>query len=371
MPALARLELRNLRNIQSAELEPGPGFNLFFGDNGSGKTTVLEGLYLLAMGRSFRSHIQKSLVTEGESEATVFGQTAEGLSLGVARPLRGAQSLRIGGRKAEGLAELSQSLPLQLINAETFQILEGSPSERRRFLDWGVFHVEHRFIDSWRRTRVALQNRNSLLRQEARPAEIEPWTIELVKSAELMDEQRRVYIDKLKELITAQLAEAAGWDTKQPLEIEYFRGWGQDTELYSQLEDDLPRDRKYGHTSSGPHRADLRFRFGKVDAAELLSRGQLKLLICLLKIAQAQLLEQQRGMRCIFAIDDLPAELDAHNRARICRQLSDLRAQVFLTSIERPLLEPELAAAVGLGNQYRLFHVKHGKICGIHADLHP
>lgn len=365
MPALARLELNHLRNIQSAALEPGPGFNLFFGDNGSGKTTVLEGLYLLAMGRSFRSHVQKSLVTEGESEATVFGQTVEGLSLGVARPLRGPQSLRIAGRKAEGLAELSQNLPLQLINAETFQILEGSPSERRRFLDWGVFHVEHRFLDSWRRTRLALQNRNSLLRQEARPAEIEPWTLELVKSAELMDEQRGAYIGKLKELIDTQLIQAAAWETHQPLEIEYFRGWSNEFGLYEQLQDDLPRDRKYGHTSSGPHRADLRFRFGRVDAAELLSRGQLKLLICLLKVAQAQLLEQQRNTRCLFAIDDLPAELDSRNRARICCQLAQLNAQVFLTSIERESLEPQLLEAVGPDKQTTLFHVKHGKIATI------
>jgi DNA replication and repair protein RecF len=365
MPALARLELSYLRNIQSAELELGPGFNLFFGDNGSGKTTVLEGLYLLAMGRSFRSHIQKSLVSEGAAESTVFGQTTEGLSLGVARPLRGAQTLRIAGRKAEGLAELSQNLPLQLINAETFQILEGSPSERRRFLDWGVFHVEHRFFDSWRRTRLALQNRNSLLRQEARAAEIEPWTQELVKSAELMDEQRRIYIEQLKALIGAQLAQAAGWEAQHPLEIEYFRGWSEELGLYEQLQEDLARDRKYGHTSSGPHRADLRFRFGKVDAAELLSRGQLKLLICLLKIAQAQLLEQQRHLRCIFAIDDLPAELDAQNRARICRQLAELQAQVFLTSIERASLEPELAALGGADKQSRLFHVKHGKISAV------
>lgn len=365
MPALARLELKHLRNIQSAELEPGPGFNLFFGDNGSGKTTVLEGLYLLAMGRSFRSHIQKSLVTEGAGEATVFGQTTGGLSLGVGRPLRGPQSLRIAGRKAEGLAELSLNLPLQLINAETFQILEGSPSERRRFLDWGVFHVEHRFLDSWRRTRLALQNRNSLLRQDSKLAEIEPWTLELARSAELMDEQRRTYVAQLKTLIGTQLDQAAGWESEQALEIEYFRGWGEETNLYEQLQNDLPRDRKYGHTSSGPHRADLRFRFGKVDAAELLSRGQLKLLICLLKIAQAQLLEQQRDMRCLFAIDDLPAELDSRNRARICRQLAELGAQVFLTSIERDSLEPQLLEATGADKQTKLFHVKHGKIATI------
>jgi DNA replication and repair protein RecF len=359
MPALARLELRNLRNILSAELEPVAGFNLFFGDNGSGKTTVLEAVHLLALGRSFRSHLQKALITEDQAEATVFGLTTDGLNLGVLRPVRGPQTLKIGGRKAEGLAELSQCLPLQLINADTFQILEGSPSERRRFLDWGVFHVEHQFFEAWRRTRLALQNRNSLLRQEAKGSELEPWTQELVKSAEQMDQQRQAYILKLKGVLEPQLVSLGAWGSPLPLQIDYFRGWGPERNLYDQIQEDLPRDRRYGHTSSGPHRADLHFTFGSSGAAELLSRGQLKLLICALKIAQAQLLYQEAGQRCVFLVDDLPSELDAHNRARVCALLAERHSQVFLTSIERNTLALELSGAVV---DTKLFHVKHGKI---------
>lgn len=366
MPALARLEVSKLRNIQSAELDLGSGFNLFFGDNGSGKTSVLEAVHLLALGRSFRSQFQKSLVSEGQQETTVFGQTTEGLALGILRPLRGAQSLKIGGRKAEGLAELSQCLPLQLINADTFQILEGSPTERRRFLDWGVFHVEHRFLDSWRRTRLALQNRNSLLRQEAKAAELEPWTLELVRSAQQMDQQRQDYIGKLKAVLEPQLATLGIWEEQKGLEIDYFRGWSPELGLYEQLQEDLLRDRKYGHTSSGPHRADLRFRLGHSVAAELLSRGQLKLLICTLKIAQAQLLEQETGKRCLFLVDDLPAELDAQNRSRVCKLLAARAGQVLLTSIERAYLAHELAALdPEKPTENKLFHVKHGKILAV------
>jgi len=128
--------------------------------------------------------------------------------------------------------------------------------------------------------------------------------------------------------------------------MEYFRGWNQDLGLYEQLQDDLLRDRKYGHTSSGPHRADIRFRLGAADAAEVLSRGQLKLLICALKIAQGRLLEQETGKRCIYLIDDLPAELDAHNRARVCALLAERKAQVFLTSIDPEILAASWALAI-------------------------
>jgi DNA replication and repair protein RecF len=209
---------------------------------------------------------------------------------------------------------------------------------------------------------LALQNRNSLLRQDAKTVEIEPWTQELVKSAELMDQQRRQYIEKLKVVLEPQLAALGAWDPALRLEVEYFRGWS-DMGLYEQIQEDLPRDRKYGHTSSGPHRADIRFRLGAADAVELLSRGQLKLLICALKIAQGRLLEQETGKRCIYLIDDLPAELDIHNRARICALLKERQAQVLLTSIDAEIL----AAELGLGpasshGENKLFHVKHGKI---------
>src|SRR5688500_17831741 len=150
MPTLTRLAISGLRNITEASLEPSPGFNLICGNNGSGKTSLLEAIYLLGMGRSFRSHLQKPLVAHEQTHATVFGQTLEGVTIGVQRPVRGPQTIKIGGRPAEGLAHLTRNLPIQLINTDTFQLLEGSPRERRQFLDWGVFHVEHVFLQYWR-----------------------------------------------------------------------------------------------------------------------------------------------------------------------------------------------------------------------------
>jgi DNA replication and repair protein RecF len=363
MPVLARLELSNFRNIDRAALDPAPGFNLFVGNNGSGKTSLLEGIHLLALGRSFRTHLHKALIQTGKADTTAFGQTTEGLTLGVLRPVRGPQVLRLGGRKAEGLVEMSRSLPLQLINADTFQILEGSPTERRRFLDWGVFHVEHQFLDCWRRARLALQNRNSLLRLDAKAAEIEPWTQELVRSAGQMDSLRGAYVAKLRTALQPILDRIGLTAPGQELVIDYHRGWTEGRELHELLDEDLLRDRKFGHTGAGPHRADLKFRLGAVDAVELLSRGQVKLLICALKIAQGQLLERERGQRCLFLIDDLPAELDSQNRARVCSLLGAGQAQVFLTCIDAESLPKSLLESAEKGAQEsKLFHVKHGKI---------
>lgn len=362
MPTLTRLAITGLRNITEASLEPGPGFNLAFGSNGSGKTSLLEALYLLGMGRSFRSHLQKPLVTHDQSAATVFAQAADGLTIGIQRPVRGQQTIKIAGRPAEGLAELSRTLPLQLINADTFQLLEGSPQERRQFLDWGVFHVEQQFIDYWRRARQALDQRNMLLRNEAAAAEIEPWSYELAINAGFMHDLRQNYLGQFSKLLTAKLSEIGPLGDRS-IHIDYWAGWDPSTDLFQQLQNGLARDRKYGFTTLGPHKADLRFQLKGLPAVDVLSRGQLKLLICALKVGQSELLARANGVKSLFLLDDLPAELDVENRSKVCRLLASLKTQVFITSIEQEALA---VIAQNQADRHDIelaqFHVKHGKI---------
>lgn len=362
MPTLTRLAISGLRNISEASLEPSPGFNLICGNNGSGKTSLLEAIYLLGMGRSFRSHLQKPLVSHEQSHATVFGQTAEGVAIGIQKPVRGPQTIKIGGKPAEGLAHLTRNLPIQLINTDTFQLLEGSPRERRQFLDWGVFHVEHLFLEYWRRARQALEHRNTLIRNEAATKEIEPWSYELAQSAEFMDQYRRIYLVKLQTLLETRL-ETIGTPGGHKLLVEYSCGWDKEGDLYTQLQESLPKDRRYGHTTVGPHKADLKFKANNQDISEIWSRGQLKLLISTLKIVQAELLHQATQQHCLMLLDDLPAELDSENRTKVCALLGNLKAQTFITSIE-----PEMVAniveqqAKQSGLPHAMFHVKHGSI---------
>ena len=240
MPVLTRLAISNLRNIAEVNLEPEAGFNLFFGNNGSGKTSLLEALYLLGMGRSFRSHLQKPLIAHEMPAATVFGQTAEGVTIGIQRPQRGQQSIKIAGRPAEGIAELSHTLPLQLINSDTFQLMEGSPGDRRHFLDWGVFHVEHQYLQFWRRARKALDQRNLLLRSEAKADEIEPWSHELALNAGLMDEYRATYINQLAQQF-AEIAPDLELPDSRAVTFNYHRGWEAQTDLFVQLQENLSK----------------------------------------------------------------------------------------------------------------------------------
>ncbi len=361
MPTLAKLVVTDLRNIIGTDIRPASGFNIFYGGNGSGKTSLLEAIFLLALGRSFRGHQQKPLIREGEKQATVFGETQDGLMLGIQRSLRGPQLIRIDGKKAESLAELTRCLPLLLINTDTFLVLEGAPRERRRFLDWGVFHVEHSFLACWRQARLALLNRNNLLKNDASKAELEPWTRALSKNAEMIDQFRAEHVELLRMEMKNKVQELLGTQFAEKFALEYIRGWDKD--LYEQIQSDLPKDRKYGHTTSGPQKADLRFKVGAYNAAEVLSRGQLKLFVCALKIAQGKLLQKATQKSCIFLIDDLPAELDKSNITKVCRMFGELEGQVFLSCIDQQSLDKDIQnISLDQGQEYRLFHVKHGII---------
>lgn len=360
MPALKRLVISGIRNIESAQLDPIPSFNLICGNNGSGKTSILEAIHFLSLGRSFRTHQHRPLINDHSKDAVVYGETFDGVSIGVSRTSRKGDSplLKLNGTKVETFAALTHELPLQLLNSDAFALIEGGPQERRAFLDWGVFHVKHQFLQAWRMAKRALLNRNALLKRAAPAAEIAPWSHELSLHAEVVAALRAEYLEELAQHFGQGLGRELEARLGSPVSVQYFAGWDSSQDLLQLLTDGLDKERKYGHTLYGPHRADLSFTIDGKPCAEVLSRGQLKLSISLLKIAQAQLLEGRTGRASLFLVDDLPAELDRDNQEAICRHLADLRAQTFLTAIE-PGIQLILDS---MGAPSRLFHVKHGKI---------
>ncbi len=361
---LSRLQINHVRNLHAVALRELQQINVFHGPNGSGKTSLLEAIHLLGMARSFRGNSARTLITHGQRHCVVFGTVVGGtggtLPLGVQRGVGGDAQLKVGGRTVRSVAALLEHLPVQVINADSFDLLSGAPAARRRFLDWGVFHVEQRFYGSWQRFQRCIKQRNNLLRHgKIHDRELSVWTRDLAATGAVISEFRQAYVQQLAPCFQAMMRRLA--PGLEDLELRFRRGWDRQLSYEEALEQSLASDLEQGYTHVGPQRADLRLFVGGHLAADTLSRGQQKLVICGLKLAQGQLLaEVPEAVRCIYLVDDLPSELDREHARRVCAVLADMGAQVFITCVERDAIVdvwPREASSVPV-----MFHVEQGRV---------
>jgi len=348
--SLAALSAANVRCIARAELELHPEHNLIWGANGSGKTSVLEAIYLLGRGRSFRTRNSQRLIRYGESQLAVQGRTgtpAEN-TIGIQVSRTGGTIARLSGASVQSLAELSSAFPVQIIDPGIHKLVEDGGHRRRRWMDWGVFHVEHAFLHQWSSYMRALKQRNAALRMAAEPATV--WDIELVRWGELLADTRRRWIGQLMPHWRELVLSLVGFD----VDLTYNRGWSEDLSFADALAASQARDALYRTTHVGPHRADATPRIGRHLAREVLSRGQQKLVGLALVLAQLRLLQVECAITPTLLLDDPAAELDQERLAAFIEQVRKLNCQLVITA-----LEPESDA---FGGPNRVFHVEHGTV---------
>ena len=362
---IRRLEITGVRNLQQTYLSDLSQINILYGSNGAGKTSVLESIHLLSSARSFRTHKLGPLINSTADSCVSFAEVdlpgAGYQSVGVQRfrSKSKAAVIKVAGKPVKSAALLADSLPLQVICADTFKLLEGSPSVRRQFLDWGVFHVEHGFHGVWKTAQRCLKQRNTLLRHgRIDAAELAVWTLEVARLGELLDGFRQRYIAQLVPVFEQTLAKLVDLEG---LRLSYNRGWDKERSLQEVLDSNLIREQEQGYTVSGPHRADLRLRYQSTNAADILSRGQQKLVVCALRVAQGYLLSELTGRSCVFLVDDLPAELDSDRRRALCTLLEELKCQVFISCVDRNELKDCWSAEAAI----KMFHVEQGKITAV------
>ncbi len=328
------------------DLEP-TSLNFIVGPNGAGKTSLLEALYALSTGRSFRGS-RSPFINRSSGVVQIYAEVerqGQRHRLGLGR--RGKEwEVRVDGERANSLGRLARLLAVLVFHPGLHALVEGSPSVRRRFLDFGVFHVEPTFVDHWRQYSRALKQRNAALRA-GDPAE--PWEAAMVGAAEPLTIARQQYVDDLyPEFQGALRALSLSMDH---LEFSLRVGWTGD--LLSRLGAQREADRGSGLTRSGPHRADLTFTDEDGTVSGRLSRGQQKLVALALVLAQAKLLSQRLGGPPILALDDLPSELDAGHVASTMDFLTSLKAQIWITATEMDRLSVENGS---------VFHVEHGDV---------
>jgi DNA replication and repair protein RecF len=341
---------QNFRCLEKIELDADPQYNLIYGRNASGKTSVLEAIAYLGRGKSFRGAVTADLIRHGEHEFVLFGEVEDGgraVKVGVRNSHDGLET-RIDGQSDGGAAALAVALPIQIIDPDVHELVAGAPDQRRRYLDWIAFHVEHGFLDAWRRFRRALKQRNAALRSGASGATLDGWNAEFAVLAAAVDSGRRnaleASIDCLSEAGSDLLGSEVGF--------EYRAGWNEELGLLQALEGSVERDRQHGSTQYGPHRADLKLSYDARRARKLVSRGQQKLLACSMIIAAAQTAQIALERPLLLLLDDPGAELDGDSLARLMRRVVGLGSQVIATSLEPNA--PLFPAAA------KTFHVERG-----------
>jgi DNA replication and repair protein RecF len=348
--SLTELRIENLRCIESATLAFSPELNLIAGENGAGKTSILEAIFLLGRGRSFRTRNSEKLIRHQQTALTVFGRTDDvpPNQAGIEIAADGGTRARINGENAKSLLELSGILPVQAIDPEIHKLVDQGPERRRRWLDWLVFHVEPTFGLHWARYSRALKQRNAALRAGA--AEIDAWDAELIRSGEEITRARRGTLDRL----SPRMSETFRRFGELGVAATFMSGWAADTTLAESLAAHHDRDRARGITTSGPHRADVSLRRHQRVARETLSRGQQKLTAVAMIISQLQLLQAELDLRAVLLLDDPAAELDEKNLQRLFEELAALRCQMIATS-----LTPETALFQA---PKATFHVEQGRV---------
>ena len=359
---VTRLVMRDLRRFGEVELAPGPGLNLLVGPNGAGKTSVLEALHLMAYGRSFRGRVRDGLVREHAPALEVFVEWDEagpGGDTGRRAGLRHAGqdwTGRLDGSDVAHLGQLCAALAVVTFEPGSHALIGGGAENRRRFLDWGLFHVEPDFLSLWRRYARALKQRNALLKAGGAARQLDAWDHELAEAGEGLTAYRERYLGELAPQVLAvgrRLTD--GLDLQG---LDFHPGWRrQEFSLADALLLARERDRASGHTSVGPHRAEWSVRLGGLPGREALSRGQTKLTALAMLLAQAGDYALRRGQWPVVALDALPSELDREHQQRV---LGFLRGQpglqLFITATEMPV------ALAGEAEGCQVFHVEQGRI---------
>ena len=353
---ITRLNIERVRNLKAVALQELQPFNVFYGPNGSGKTSILEAIHLLATGRSFRTHIPKNYIQNETANAIVFAQSATE-KIGMQKLLSGEQLIKVNGDHIATQGQLAKLLPLQHIDPQSTDIIDHGAKPRRQLIDWLMFHVEPEFYHAWQYYSRALKQRNSLLKSRRNISlnELEPWNKMLGEYGEMLHSQRSGIVEQWKVYFEQDLKHLL---PDVELQLEYSPGFHTELGLLNDLTVHHQKDVDRRYTEYGPHRADLRLKTTLGDADVVQTRGQKKLLIMALKLSQIAMLHAC-NKETVVLLDDLTAELDLTAQRRLIERLSQLGSQVFITTLEHESVKKHLH---DLSIFYQLFNVENGQV---------
>ncbi len=351
------IDIQNLRNIKKLTFEAAKSINFISGPNGAGKSSILEAIYLLSSGRSFRTHLSNELISDNADQLIVragfYGSTSTLHNAGLLKNKNEGMRIRLDQSDLKSTAELARILPVTVIHPDMHEIVKGGPSIRRKFIDWGVFHVEPSFHSLWKRYQGALTQRNNLLKGAFTKSELGAWTNELSTAGVTLNQSREIYLEQLGPIFKKW---CDTFELGNTLSLIYKQGWDKNLTLQTSLENATNNCIRYKTTTVGPHRADIIIKYGNHHARKVVSRGQQKLLIYALVFSQIELLRQSTKNTAVLLCDDPEAELDSQHRNIIIDSVKDLDVQCFLTGNSKSTWDATISKCD------KVFHVERGEL---------
>ncbi|MFK8012256.1 MAG: DNA replication/repair protein RecF [Marinicellaceae bacterium] len=354
---IKKLKIHDLRNITNTEFEFSKKINIFHGSNGSGKTSILEAIYFLSSGKSFRKGNFKNLINFNASSCTVFLECfntqindINSHTIAINKKKNGQWKGQHNGNKINSQSVITNLLPVVAIDPEVYRLVDFGPLYRRNFLDWLVFHVKHDYLLLWKKVNKCVKQLNTLYKNKAPSAEINLWEKTFINFSHELNSIREHFFYKIKPNILKLSLHMQ--KEINDLNLEFKKGWSINLSLEQQLEEDRLNNLKYGQLQHGPHKMDIKIFTGKHPASQTLSRGQKKILSITFYMAYIDLLLNESTKKPILCLDDFDAEIDKKKLSKAALFFKEKDTQIFITSVQKKKISKVFPEA-------ELFHVEH------------
>ena len=359
---LEKLSLINYKNIREATLDLSPKINCMIGSNGVGKTNILDAVYFLSFCHSASNPIDSTIIRHGEDflfvEGVYSGPPSSTISCGMKRGTK--KHFRRDKKEYRRLSEHIGLIPLVMVSPSDTLLIDGGSEERRRLMDMVISQYDHTYMESVNRYNKALQQRNSMLKQDTEPDPeiISLWEEQMAIEGERIYQRRDAFVSELTPIFQRYYERISG--NREQVTIEYISHC-QRGALLEVIQRDRAKDRIMGYSLHGTHRDDLVFTLGGHPIRREGSQGQHKTFVVALKLAQFDFLRRTNGGNTpILLLDDIFDKLDASRVEQIVTLVAGEEfGQIFITDTNRSHLDQILAAS---SHDYKIFHVDDGEV---------